>query len=214
LAVHPYNLIPICPFCNSIARDIDPFGENEDNLGVLGLMLPYQNPHGLNEQAYIYVKPCSERERHPFELEVLPNQYYPDIKTLVGNFERIYQVQKRWNNDIEWIDQHVFRRLTQFLGADVQSGNELEDLNFLIDRFRLLMAIVSKENLGQDPLGFATIWLIKYHIDSLQNAANPRETPIYIALKGWALSQQERWKDYREHAAEIAGRVPVDKTFS
>jgi len=211
LAVHPYNLIPICPFCNSIARDIDPFGEDEDNLGVKGLVLPYQNQPGLNEQVYIYVKPHSDRERHPFELEMLPNQHYPDIRTLVGNFERIYQVQDRWNKDIEWIDQHVFKRITQFLTADVQAGNKIEDPRFLIDRFQLLMAVISKENLGQDPFGFAVIWLIKYHIDSLQNSlTSPECVPIYAAITHWAQGQQKRWKEYREHATEIIRRVPAD----
>src|SRR5690606_5325085 len=115
----------------------------------------------------------------------------------------------RWNNEMDWIDQHVFRRITQFLTADVQAGNKLEDNHFLIDRLALLMAIISKDNLGQDPFGLATIWLIKYHIDSLQNSAgNPNHVPIYAALRDWAHSQQKRWQEYREHAEEVMKRVP------
>lgn len=214
LAVHPFNLVPICPYCNSgAAGATDPFGD--DKLGVLGLILPYQTnkqSRGLSEQTYVSVDPLHDREKHPFHLKILPNKNYPDAKTLIANFERIYKVQERWNREIDWIDQHVFRRITQFLMADVQSGNRLEDVAFLVDRLSILMAIVSKENLGQDPFGHATVWLLKYHIDSLQTSAeNMNEVPIYVALQEWAETQQERWQEYRDHANEVISRVPQEQ---
>lgn len=211
LAVHPLNLIPICPNCNSgAAGAIDPFGD--DNTDLLGLILPYQpgqQYRGLSEQTYICVKRSPDRTKHPFQLEMLPNKHYPDAGTLIANFERIYRVQERWNSELDWIDQHVFRRITQFLIVDVQSGSQLMDAHFLVERLELLMAIVSKDNLGQDPFGLATIWLIKHHIDSLQNSMeNLNLVPIYAALQDWANSQQNRWQEYREHAKEVQQRVP------
>lgn len=213
LAVHPFNLVPICPYCNSgAAGATNPFGD--DNLGVLGLILPYQTnkqSRGLSEQTYVFVDLLHDREQHPFQLKILPNKHYPDAKTLIANFERIYKVQERWNREIDWIDQHVFRRITQFLMTDVQSGNRLEDVAFLVDRLSILMAIVSKENLGQDPFGHATVWLLKYHIDSLQaSTEDMNEVPIYAALQDWAETQQERWQQYREHADEVMSRVPEE----
>lgn len=211
LAVHPFNLIPICPYCNSgAAGATDPFGV--DNLGVLGLILPYQTgkqSRGLSEQTYVFVNPRHDREKHPFHLEILPTKHYPDAEALIANFERIYKVQERWNLEIDWIDQHVFRRITQFLMADVQSGNRLEDAAFLVDRLGILMAIVSKENLGRDPFGHATVWLLKHHIDSLQTSTkNMNEVPIYATLQEWAYTQQKRWQEYRDHAQELKERVP------
>ena len=215
LSVHPYNLIPICPSCNSGAAGVtDPLGD--DDRGVLGLILPYQIERpglterpGLSEQAYINVKLRSNREKHPLELEMRPSKGHPEAEPLIKNFERVYKVQERWNNDMEWIDQHVFRRITQFLMGDVQSGNRLEDPMFVIDRLKLLLAIISKENLGRDPFGFATIWLIKYHIDVLENTKrSPNDLPLYATLKDWASNQQERWEEYRSHAEEVIKRVP------
>lgn len=206
LAVHPRNLIPICPFCNSLKNDADPFGD--DNLGLLGIILPYQTQHALGRQTYVVVKPCSDRKKHPLRLEILPNKDFPDADTFIKNFERIYGVGKRWNNDLDWIDQHVFRRVTQFFLADVQNGYSLEDRNTLVDRLKILMALVSTSDMMRDPFGFATVWLLRHHIQSIEEAADNTRVAIHEALIGWAVEQQKHLSALKTHSEELFNRVP------
>ena len=77
-------------------------------------------------------------------------------------------MEKRWNNQLDQIGEQVFRRMQQFLMADVQMGNDLSDVEFLQERLEILMALTSKENLGKDPFSMATVWMLKYHVDTLR----------------------------------------------
>ncbi len=212
LAMHPYNLIPICTFCNSIAGDKDFLAFCGDDLGITELLLPYQeNRPGLSELAYIEVRPRDDSSgqnghpQHPLEIRFRP-AVGQDSQRLIASFDKAYGVEKRWNNDLDQIDEHVFRRLCQFLLGDIQMGNALEDVDFVLGRIELLMALTSKENLGRDPFGFAAIWLLKYHADSIRREGD--EAPIYRALKDWAADQQGTWQELRDHVHEINSRVP------
>jgi hypothetical protein len=166
----------------------------------------------LSEQAYIEVRPRSfhseassdEEIEHPLEIHIRPASGR-DAQPLIDSFERIYGIEQRWNDDLDQIDQHVFRRMRQFLFGDVQLGNDLSEVDFVIDRLELLMALTSKESLGQDPFGFATVWLLKHHIDSINE--NGENASMYKALHDWASGQQEHWKALRDHVEELYGRV-------
>jgi hypothetical protein len=99
-----------------------------------------------------------------------------------------------------------FRRMTQFLVGDVQLGNKLSDVTFLVERLELLMALTSKENVGQDPFGFTTIWFLKHHIDMIKQ--DGEASPIYNALHDWAENQQQHWESLKAHVRELYERVP------
>jgi hypothetical protein len=212
LAIHPYNLIPICTFCNSgAARSENPLDYCSEELGISELLLPYQEQQpGLSGQAYIAVQgrnDDSADDSHPLVIRIRPASGC-ESESLIANFERIYHIEERWNADLDQIDQHVFRRITQFLQGDVQLGNDLSDANFVIGRLKLLMALTSQENLGQDPFGFAAIWLIKHHIDSI--AGEREEAAVYQALRGWAEGQQAHWESLQAHVVELFKRVPEE----
>jgi hypothetical protein len=206
LALHPYNLVPICTYCNSVARDKDILSFCSNELGITHLMLPYRHEKGLDELAYIEMVPVTDRNHHPLEIRILSSKG-ANSQNFIDLFEKIYAVQNRWNDTftLEKIEQQVFRRITQFLFGDIHLGNNLSDLNFLIQKLELLMAITSKDNLGVDPFGFTMIWFLKYHIKTL-NESNTK-APIYLALTEWAETQQKNLQYLRNHVKELYSRM-------
>lgn len=209
LAMHPMNLVPICTYCNNIKRDADLMQLCSTTSGIKELLLPYQERQpGLSQMAYVEVafRTPSVVGLHPLEIKLKPASAFADSTALISNFGRLYHVEDRWNNELDQIGEQVFRRIQQFLMADVQMGNTLTDVDFLLERLELLMALTSKVNLGKDPFGLATIWMLKHHIDMLRRERN--EALIYNNLLEWAKDHRSSWAMLREHIDELYLRVP------
>ncbi len=210
LAIHPRNLIPICTNCNNTKSDNDLMELCGSTLGIQELLLPYQQHQpGLNQMAYVEVLPRGSRAigQHPLEIKFRPTVAYADATSLLAHFETLYHVEERWNNELDQIDEQMFRRIQQFLMADVQMGNDLKDVDFFVDRLELLMALTSMENLGKDPFSMVMLWMLKYHIDKLRQEGN--DTLIYINLLEWAKEHRSLWTMLRKHVEELYSRVPT-----
>jgi hypothetical protein len=206
LAIHPYNLIPICSNCNSIKSD-DDFMQLCGTLGIQELLLPYQqNQPGLSQMAYIQVSPSQTTgTEHSLEIKIKPSFVFPNSSPLIAHFDALYRVEKRWNNELDQIDEQVFRRMQQFFLVDVQMGNDLSDIEFVIRRVELLMALTSKANLGKDPFGMAMIWMLNYHLDEMRR--EKEQALIYRNLVCWAQTHCETWESLRKHAEELYART-------
>jgi 5-methylcytosine-specific restriction endonuclease McrA len=208
LAVHPYNLVPICTVCNSwFKRDENPLDTLAD---INELILPYRNQQGLKVQAYLHFQPRvdANTQQHPLELYFKPVVNYASER-FIATYETLYEVQARWNQGLEQLDQHVFRRITQFLLGDVRNGYSPSDPHELADRIRILMALVYEEDLGHDSFGFATTWLLNYHIQCLIDPSALQSVPIYQALVVWADAQQEHIAKLQQLARDLATRIPA-----
>lgn len=209
LAIHPHNLVPICTLCNSwFKRDDDPLSEIKN---IQELILPYGNQPGLSEQAILHFQKralSNDRSKHPLEILFKRTASFSS-ETFISSFEKLYQIQARWNEDLEQLDQHVFRRITQFLLGDVQNGYTCNDGAWLADRLHILMGLVFTEDLGRDPFGFATTWLLHYHIACLRYSTHENPVAIHISLMEWADKQQEHIERIRKTADELSLRVPA-----
>ena len=208
LAIHPYNLIPICTYCNNIKNDDDLMQLCGTTLGIQELLLPYQTHQpGLSQMAYVEVgfRGVPVAGSHPLEIKFKPASAFASAATLLNHFGTLYHVEERWNNQLDQIGEQVFRRIQQFLMADVQMGNDLSDVGFLQERLELLMVLTSKENLGKDPFGMATIWMLKYHVDILRR--DRENALIYRNLVDWAKDHRETWKALKDHVTELYERV-------
>lgn len=211
LAIHPYNLIPICTHCNSIKSDDDFMHLCSATLGIQELLLPYQSQQpGLSQMAYVEVsaRTVQVAGSHPLEIKFKSASAYTDSASLIDHFKTLYGVENRWNNQLDQIEGQVFRRMQQFLMGDVQMGNDLSDVEFVQERLELLMALTSKENLGKDPFGMATVWMLKYQVDTLRQ--HGKNALIHRNLVQWAAEHRETWRTLRDHAEEIYRRVPAD----
>lgn len=211
LAIHPYNLIPICTFCNSNKNDDDLMDLCSNQAGIAELILPYRG-NEISQTAYVEVsdRPRTEsRTYHPLQIKIKPAAHVAANQALTNafaHFEKVYDIEKRWNNELEQIGEQTFRRLQQFLLADVQMGNDLTDVDFVRERVGILMALTSQENLGRDPFAFAGMWLLKYFEDSIRQ--DGKRSQVYLSLKDWAANHSANWEHLRQHAEDIRRRVP------
>jgi len=212
LAIHPYNLVPICPFCNSTAGSKDLMKYCNQALGISELLLPYSHGQGgFTEQAYIEIQPHSsslgtDRTKiHPLQIKFRPAKGYRSERALYI-FNEIYGIEARWNNDFDQIGEHVFRRIQQFLLGDVHMGNSLTDCHFLLNKLKALMALTERQDLRKDPYSFVTVWLLNYFVDQLER--DKSNALIYIELKQWAEMQREEWDVLTGYADRIRSRVP------
>lgn len=211
LAIHPYNLIPICTHCNSIKSDDDFMQLCGATLGIQELILPYQSQQpGLSQMAYVdvSVRMAQEAGSHPLEIKFKSASAFAGSASLIEHFKTLYGVEQRWNNQLDQIGEQVFRRMQQFLMGDVQMGNDLSNVEFVQERLELLMALTSKENLGKDPFGMATVWMLKYHVDNLREYK--QEALVHKNLVQWAKEHRQTWQALRDRANEIRKRVPVE----
>lgn len=212
LAIHPYNLVPICPFCNSTAGSKDLMEFCDQTLGISELLLPYsQGRSGFTQQAFIEIQPrpsSSSTDRtklHPLQIKFRPAKDHQSERSIYI-FNQIYEIEARWNDDFDQIGEHVFRRVQQFLLGDVHMGNSLTDYRFLLDKLKALMALTDRQDLGKDPYSFATVWLLNYFIDQLERHKD--NALIYLELRQWAEMQRDEWDVLTGYADKIRRRVP------
>lgn len=209
LSCHPRNLIPICSFCNSyIKTDKDPLDLSEDNrLTLANLPLPYQD-FSFQKQTYIAVvaqdAENGEKPSHPKRLELRPaRDVNPGEK--IDAINHLYDIDTRWSEELNQIEEQAFRRIFQFLTLTGPSSLEAnpEELSNLL---RTLMAITDMENMGKDPFAFPTVWLIKSYIDRLEREGE--ESAVYRSITHWLKDIHKRWLRYYEHSRELEERVP------
>ena len=203
LSCHPYNLIPICSSCNSFIKgEKDPMDKNT----LTDLILPYQG-QGLRKLAYITLQPRDSWKKglHPLTIKMKPVQGV-DLGRKLEAFNDLYQVEERWDSELEQIEEQAFRRMCQFFALDLAMGTPLTDCELVREKMDLLMAFTDRDNLGRDPFAFPLIWMLKGYIDQLRDRGE--EAIVFKELKAWADSHGPRWQELRELAENIHRRVP------
>jgi hypothetical protein len=211
LSCHPLNLVPICSCCNSFIKgDNDPMILDDRPLQLIDLILPYQgSDNALRQKAYIAVvkrNPRHPKPEHPMQLELKPARDF-DAGNKIAAFNKLYDVNGRWNASLDEIEDHVFRRLTQYL-AIIDSANLASDPDALIRLLKTLMAQTDLENMGKDSFAFPMVWLLKSYIDQVENQRE--NAPILKALTDWAKHNSQRCKLLEVHSEVIKQRVPDD----
>lgn len=239
LGLHPYNLLPMCPACNSgEAGQTDP---QNGITAITDLVLPYhESTKTLAGHTYakIEFRPLGVNQpaSHAltFSLHVSAGETTEELTTQIANFERIYGVQQRWNkdNNLTLIDEHVFRRIRQFLLADIERGEPLHDPQFLLERLELLMALIDQQSLGQDPFSYMMTWWLMFHVNRLEKQrekianlaatsidcatlqADTEIEPIFKELYCWAKEQQKVFSELNGRIVNLRARIPQPTTQS
>ena len=133
----------------------------------------------------------------------------PAREFIAGNkiaaFNNLYKIDERWSESLHEIEDHTFRRITQYLTL-IDPVNLVSNHTALIRYLKALMSQIDMENIGKDPYAFPMVWLIKSYIDQIED--QKEEAPIFKALKNWASQNRNRWEILEAHSIEINQRVP------
>lgn len=206
---HPLNLIPICSICNSyIKGDTDPLVSGDIQYNLLDFILPYQKSEmALSKKSYIAVVNRDRGEdkfKHPMKLELRPVREY-EVGNKITAFSNLYKVEDRWSESLHEIEDHVFRRITQYLSV-LDPVSISSDSNSLMRYLKALMSQTDLENIGKDPYAFPMVWLLMSYIVQLEK--DGEDASIFKTISKWVDQNQERWKTLENHSNELQQRIP------
>jgi hypothetical protein len=175
---------------------------------LVDFILPYQQLDlAFSKKTYIAVVKRDPRENkflHPMKLELRPAREF-EAGNKITAFNNLYKIDERWSESLHEIEDHVFRRITQYLSL-IDPVNSISDPTTLIRYLKALMSQTDLENIGKDPYAFPMVWLFKSYIDQIE--AQHENAPIYKALLNWAAQNRQRWEFLETHSLEIQRRVP------
>ena len=171
LACHPFNLIPICHYCNAMIKGkANPLqGSSRNRLSVENIFLPYREP-GLGSRTYLHVRlgaPLTEAEFG----ELRPREEI-NLSSRLDGFRRVYKIPDRWGQRVDQIGPQLLKRIREFLrGFAVTALNARSLVNELDD---LLYSI--HQDQGSEPFACAKMWWLAALInDEVEPATRRRQ---------------------------------------
>lgn len=205
-ACHPYNLVPVCYFCNSpIKKEHDPF---VDKSGIRRTSLhketfPYHH-FGLSQATYLQVKPGVKAKLVEIK-EICPRPVLDGsldraaIEEAITLQQELYQIPGRWQKPgaMLKISDTLFRRMRHFIGdgQTIITGSDMavEVYNAL----KQLLYYLDQEDQQKDPFAFAMTWIL----GALLQEENPRA--LVEEVNSWTGQSLEESKKRHEHAEEL-----------
>jgi hypothetical protein len=180
LACHPFNLIPICSYCNDMIKGrTDPLqGLSRDRLSVEDIFLPYRET-GLGSRTYLQV--CLGEALTKAEFCELRPREEINLRNRLDRFRRVYKIPDRWRHRVDEIGPQLLKRIREFLrGLPITALSQRSLLNELDD---LLYAL--DQDQGSEPFACTKMWWLAAIInDEVEPAtrrrgrASPRTSPI------------------------------------
>ena len=204
LAIHPYNLIPICGRCNSIHGDKDPFDEIKSTNRLLGdVFLSYRGIH-LSKTTYMdftlkedSITEDGEKLKFTFAqvegLKLRP-QYAEnkDLQVLITLLKEMYDIPGRWQSQTDWtnkVGETLFRRLRQYLRDARNMPSDHYMLPVALQTLDHLLYSLYEEDMRKDPNAFAMTWLLT---KLLNEYVEPFKDQAGQPLSGF-LQEIDRW---------------------
>ncbi|MBR8837873.1 MAG: hypothetical protein DSM106950_28680 [Stigonema ocellatum SAG 48.90 = DSM 106950] len=175
LACHPYNLVPSCLACNQrIKKTSDPLSSQTNNPATRrrleNIFCLYREP-GLWEQTYLEVS--LKNKNNPTQIDSLKPKENSNVGDKIEVIKEIYRIPERWSEQVDEIEDYVYRKLEHLLSAFQVS---LDDSQTLLDCFDYSLSTDYLTERGQNPFSFARAWLLAALINeaeqSLQTSSN------------------------------------------
>lgn len=197
LAIHPFNLVPLCHNCNSGTKgEIDPLAEkNGFRYNLQDVWLPYRHK-GLSRSLYISVaEQGKELSFNAFALKsnaLLPLQ----LPAVVDVLERVYQIPERWKERMEEIGDKLFRRMrdySRFYDIAPDGYNALDHLDELLFFF-------DQDDTAREPYAIAMAWLLVYLLNA-EEADGAK--PLADEVGNWQQEQQKFSATMRNHGRRM-----------
>ncbi len=190
-ACHPYNLVPVCHFCNSSVKgEKDPLLKDGVRQPLYRSALPYG---AIDLGSYTYLDVQVKELGKPVTIEALRPR--PDKADLADDellkaievIGRVYGIPERWAGASKTISEALFRRIRQFLGNSSTMATALptgfdvpNEVNNLLEQ--LLFYLSEKDqDLRKAPFAFAMTWvlvaLINEYVQPAIEAQRDSESP-------------------------------------
>jgi hypothetical protein len=114
LACHPFNLIPICHYCNAMIKGkANPLqGSSRGRLGVEDIFLPYRET-GFGSRTYLQVRLGEVLTEAEFG-ELRPREEN-NLRSRLEGFSRVYKIPDRWRQRVDQIGPQLVKRMWEFL---------------------------------------------------------------------------------------------------
>jgi 5-methylcytosine-specific restriction endonuclease McrA len=173
LACHPFNLIPICHYCNVMIKGkANPLqGLSRNRFSVEAIFLPY-GESGLGARTYLHVRLGGALTEAEFG-ELKPREEIT-LRSRIEGFRRMYKIPDRWRQRVDEIGPQLLKRIREFLrGSPVTALNARSLLNELDD---LLYSLHQAQ--GSEPFACAKMWWLAALInDEVEPATRRRQHP-------------------------------------
>jgi len=156
LACHPFNLLPICPLCNSfVKQEADPLGgRSARRRNLEDVCLPYREV-GLGSRTYLQVR--FGKAPTPTQLGPLRAREATDLRQRIAAFGAVYKIPQRWQGKVNTVGENLFRRIRQFLRNGWHIPTDETMSHTLLTALDHLLCDLC-ENQGKEPFAFAMTW--------------------------------------------------------
>lgn len=169
-ACHPYNLVPVCHFCNSSVKgEKDPLLKEGVRQPLYRSALPYG---AIDLGSYTYLDVQVKVPGKPVTIEALrprSDKAGPaddGLQKAIEVIGRVYDIPARWTKASNTISEALFRRIQQFLGNSSTLATALpigfdvpNEVNNLLEQ--LLFYLSDKDqDFRKDPFAFAMTWVL------------------------------------------------------
>lgn len=203
LSCHPYNLIPICKFCNqALHGDKDPLDNNGRSRRNLGdVFLPYRQG-ALADSGSLRIVWDDEQ----LALQLVGRRESVELGRKLEALQDIYDIPGRWQQKRDEIGDHLWRRIRNFLADDVEVADVFDSVDQIRRKLNRLLAYIH-EDLGRDPLSFPTLWWLAMLIE--QELTLDAESAFLQEIENWVRYDQRRKEELDELAYGLR-RVAVE----
>lgn len=201
LSCHPYNLIPICKYCNqAVHGDKDPLTNNDYSRRTLGdIFLPYRQ-EALAQSGSLRI----DLDGDPPSLYLVGRMDTAELHRKLQALNEVYDIPGRWQQKQDEIGDHLWRRIRNFLADDVEVTDVFDSVDQIQRKLNRLLAY-THEDLGRDPLSFPTLWWLASLIElELQQDT---VSAFLLEIQNWIKHDQARKTQLDALAQEIRNVV-------
>jgi hypothetical protein len=179
LAIHPFNLVPLCHGCNSwIKGDRDPLEkENGGRRELQDVWLPYRQA-GLSKKTFLDVHFPADHRSAEFR-EIKPWTDYEPRETIAVLGE-VYRLPKRWSENKDRIGDKLFRRMRQY--SHIVLSGETIGVQNVSNCFSALLGLFQEEDLARESFVYPMTWWLSKLIEQ---ELGSEETPLMQEVTSW-----------------------------
>lgn len=194
LACHPFNLVPICHYCNQPKSNADPLkSQDGERRSLKEILLPYRED-GLGSRTYLEILLGSSLKSSQFvQLKPLPKT---EIQQKIEAFRSTFEIPERWGNSVrlDQLGERLFDRIFDQLKVFPAGFSSRQALLDVLDK---LLDVLHQEQ-GKEPYRYAQTWLLAALINQevepvALGTGSTTHTSALLQEVDLRLEQEKKW---------------------